>query len=246
MKQGASTPRTLVVITGASSGIGLALATGVPYDDAVVVSVSRRGGPVGESVRADLSHPSSWGAVGRCVERHLDRGGVDHAVLMHFAGRGSPHVPAIDADPAEYARSVILNGASGPSLAQAFLSACCRAGVLATAVLCSSPAATVPLPRVSHYGSGKAGMEYWVRSVTAERHAMHPRVFAVIPHAVNTPMVQELLARGEEGGPVAAALRDVAAGPGLAPADRVAQEIWQLVLDGDHDGETIAVGQVPR
>jgi hypothetical protein len=71
-------------------------------------------------------------------------------------------------------------------------------------------------------------------------------VFAVVPHAVDTPMVQQVMARGDEAGPVVAVLRRVAEGPGLATPEGVAREIWQLVQDGSHAGETIDVGAVPR
>jgi NAD(P)-dependent dehydrogenase (short-subunit alcohol dehydrogenase family) len=71
-------------------------------------------------------------------------------------------------------------------------------------------------------------------------------VFAVVPHAVDTPMVQEVLARGDDAGPVAAVLRGVAEGPGLATPEGVAREIWQLVQDGTHAGETVHIGAVPR
>jgi benzil reductase ((S)-benzoin forming) len=244
MMHDTQTAAVLVVITGASSGIGRSLGATIPYPDAIVVGVSRRGGSIGDSLSADLSDPSAWGDVRLAVERHLARRRFDRAVLLHFAGLGAPHVPAAAADPDEYARSVILNAASGPALGQAFLAACASAAVPATVVLCSSPAAMRPMPGVTHYGAGKAGMEYWVRSVAAEADGAGAVVFAVVPHAVDTPMVREVMARGADGGPVGAVLRSVAEGPGLATADDVAREIWQLVLEGDHAGEAIAVGAV--
>jgi short-subunit dehydrogenase len=52
--------RSLVWISGASSGIGGALATTVPWEAARLLGVSRRPPVVGEHVEADLAQPASW------------------------------------------------------------------------------------------------------------------------------------------------------------------------------------------
>ncbi len=59
--------KTIVWITGATSGIGEALAETVPYEGARVINISRRTHPSLESVRADLSDPRDWDIVCRAV-----------------------------------------------------------------------------------------------------------------------------------------------------------------------------------
>jgi benzil reductase ((S)-benzoin forming) len=233
---------SLVCITGASSGIGQALAESVPFDQARLLTVSRRPARTGTWVQADLSDPTQWQTVDARVRKELAAGQVDEATLMHFAGVGAPHEPAAEADPQAYVDAVLLNAASGPVLGQAFLANCRAAGVPATVVLCSSPGAALAMPGMSHYGSGKLGMEYWVRAIAAEGgHA-----FAVVPYAVDTPMVRDVISQPvEQAPPVAAILREAAERGELATAESTAAEIWDLVLGGAEPGSAIAVGAVP-
>jgi NAD(P)-dependent dehydrogenase (short-subunit alcohol dehydrogenase family) len=109
-------------------------------------------------------------------------------------------------------------------------------------VLCSSPAAAKTVPGVSHYGAGKAALQFWAAAVATEVEGW-ARVFSVIPFAVDTPMVRQTIAQ-PDATPIAAHLR-AAADPGeLASAQTTAAQIWQLVLHGTH-GEAVPVGAVP-
>ncbi len=58
----------LVFISGASSGIGLALAKAVPFE-ARIIDISRSGAPGFEHFEADLADPNSWASVGALFER---------------------------------------------------------------------------------------------------------------------------------------------------------------------------------
>jgi benzil reductase ((S)-benzoin forming) len=200
---------------------------------------------VGEWVEADLSDPASWPRVGARVAGALDAGHYDRALLMHFAGAGSPHHATVVAELEEYTASVLLNAAAGPVLGKAFISSCRTAGVPATVVLCSSPGAAEPMIGMSHYGAGKLGMEYWVRAVAEECRADDVLPFAVVPFAVDTPMVREVLERPAPGQPAAALLREAAELGELASPEATAAEIWQLVLDGVAPGAVVPVGAVP-
>jgi benzil reductase ((S)-benzoin forming) len=51
---------SIVWITGATQGIGAALARSVPYPDARVINIARRQHPDLETVQADLTDPASW------------------------------------------------------------------------------------------------------------------------------------------------------------------------------------------
>jgi len=236
---------TLVVVTGASSGIGAAIAQTVPYDDARILAVSRRPGPAGEHVAADLSDPGSWPLVADRIRTAVAAPGVTSAALMHFAGVATPHGPAARAAWEEYTAAVLLNAASGPAIGQAFLAACADRGIHATVVMCSSPAAAFPMPGMSHYGAGKQALEHWTRAIAAEHAPTGACVFAVVPFAVDTPMVRAAMQQPPDVHPVAANLRAAADRGALAAADATAREIWRLVLDGDHEGEIIPVGAVP-
>jgi benzil reductase ((S)-benzoin forming) len=54
---------TLVFISGASSGIGLAMAQAHPFDAARIIDISRRGAKGIEHHAADLSDPAAWPGV---------------------------------------------------------------------------------------------------------------------------------------------------------------------------------------
>ena len=237
-----NSPR-IVWITGASSGIGAALASAVPYEDARLICISRRPSSVGEHLAADLADPAAWEAVGEQFASALNETECDEAVLLHFSGAGGPHGPAADVEPRAYARSALLNGTCGPVLAQSFLVACRRAAVKATIVLCSSPAAAKPRPGFSHYGAGKGAAEYWVQSVAAEQPDGGARILGVIPFAVDTAMVREVMSLPADVQPqLSAHFRQKAADGELASPEQTAAEIWAVVTGDTPSGTLVPVG----
>jgi benzil reductase ((S)-benzoin forming) len=233
----------IVWISGASSGIGAAMASAVPDPDARLIGIGRRPPATGEHVSADLSRPDAWPRVATHFADVLAAGDVRSAVFVHMSGIGTPVGPVVDADPEAYTAAVLLNAASGQVLGQAFLAACERAGVRPTLVLCSSPAAAAPAPGASHYGAGKSALEYWAAAVAVEVEGWG-RVFSVVPYAVDTPMVRETIAH-PEATPIAAKLRAAAENGLLASAESTAAQIWSAVLDDTVNGAAVPVGAVP-
>jgi short-subunit dehydrogenase len=228
-------------ITGASSGIGAALRRSQPFADAQVFGVARRdcGGPA--DLRLDLARRRSWERLAAHFAEVL-RPGVANGCLLHFAGVGQPHGRAVDAELAAYTDSVLVNGPVGLIVAKAFLTAAADAGTEATVVLCSSPAAGEPLPGLSAYGAGKLAIRYWVGAVAAEGFG---RILGIVPWAVDTPMLRDAVNNASELMPVHLALREAAARGELAPADRTAQEIWDVVEGDRPSGSIVNVGAVP-
>ena len=104
-----------------------------------------------------------------------------------MAGIATPVGPVTAADADAYTAAVLVNCASGLVLGKAFLDACRSAGTDATLVVCSSPAAASPVYGASHYGAGKAALQYWAATVATE---VDSRVLCVVPYAVDTPMVR--------------------------------------------------------
>ncbi|MGH9269281.1 MAG: SDR family NAD(P)-dependent oxidoreductase, partial [Acidimicrobiales bacterium] len=62
-------PRALIWISGASSGIGEALASTAPWEPARIVGISRRPSPAPEDLLVDLADPASWPRVARSFEQ---------------------------------------------------------------------------------------------------------------------------------------------------------------------------------
>jgi benzil reductase ((S)-benzoin forming) len=234
----------VVWISGASSGIGAALAESVPFAGARLIGISRRPSAAGEHVEADLSRPETWSRIAAHFREVLGQGEARAAVFLHMAGVATPAGPAVDADAAAYTDAVLLNAASGLVLGKAFLGACRDAGAAATLVVCSSPAASATIYGASHYGAAKSALQYWAATVAAEVDGS-ARVFSVIPFAVDTPMVRATIALPDGATPISGKLREAAEHGELASPEATAAQIWELVLDGATHGRAVPVGAVP-
>ena len=159
-------------------------------------------------------------------------------------GVATPIGPVVDADPDAYTRAVLLNTASGQVMGTTFLDACRNSGTPATLVLCSSPAAAMPVYGASHYGAGKSALQYWAAAVATETEGW-ARIFSVVPYAVDTPMVRTTIAQPPGATPVAERLRAAAERGDLATPEATAGQIWDLVLDDTTHGSAVPVGAVP-
>jgi NAD(P)-dependent dehydrogenase (short-subunit alcohol dehydrogenase family) len=233
----------LAIITGASSGIGAALTQTAPPDVDALVGVCRRPPPRGRHHATDLGDPASWAPLLGAIEAAVAQG-PSAAVLLHFAGTMEPTGSVVAVTPDDVAGALTLNAVAGPVLGAGFLQACAAAGVPATVVLCSSPAASAARPGAAHYCAGKAALETWARVAAQELQlaGSSARVLAVVPWGVDTPMVRAAMAAGPDL-PLAEVFRTRAARGELADPLDTAREIWALV-DGDAEPVT-AVGAVP-
>jgi len=225
----------LVIVTGGSSGIGRAVVEAVPWRDARVVDVSRRGCPGITTWQADLADPGTWPEIGRRIEREVGAFTGEHAVLVHAAGTLEPIGFAGEVDAGAYRCNVLLNAAVPQVLGDAFLRGVGRNRARATLLMISSGAASSPYPGWTGYCAGKPAVDQWVRTAGAEQahRGGRCRVLAVAPGVVATamqeqiratdardfPEVERFVALQEEG-----QLRD--------PAD-VARDLWALVQRED-------------
>ncbi len=110
-------------------------------------------------------------------------------------------------------------------------------------MLCSSPAAAKTVPGISHYGAGKAALQFWAAAAAIEVNGW-AGVFSVVPFADDTPIVRETISHPELT-PIAVHLREAAARGELASAESTATQIWELVLNGTAHGEVVPVGDIP-
>lgn len=150
---------TLIWISGASSGIGKALADNVPWDGSRIIDISRRGARGVEHVEADLSDPGSWPTVGRSFQRELAGFSGERVIFVHAAGSVQPIGFAGEVDTGEYTRNVLLNSAAGQVLGHAFLAAAKDIDAERHLVMISSGAASLVGAGWSSYGAGKAALD---------------------------------------------------------------------------------------
>jgi benzil reductase ((S)-benzoin forming) len=223
--------RALVWISGASSGIGAALAATVPFD-AEVVDFSRRGGTPGtHHVAVDLADPGSWCLVEQDFARRLSSFTGDRVVFVHNAGTLTPLGLADEVDSAAYTRNVLLNSAAAQVLGHYFLQAVADLDCDQHLLMISSGAAQRPYEGESSYCAGKAAMDQWVRVVGREQDRRIPgcRVVAIAPGIVDTAMQDEIRATDVHAFPQAQRFRDLWHNGGLSQPEEAARAIWSVL-----------------
>ncbi|NWF93026.1 MAG: SDR family oxidoreductase [Syntrophaceae bacterium] len=199
------------IVTGAGRGIGRAIALAFARQGASVVVTSRTFSEIEETaaqvralgsqalaIQADVSSQSN---VNKIVEQTIQAiGTVD--ILVNNAGVQGPIGSIDDNDADHWIRTVMIN------LIGTFL--CCRA-VLAVMmkqqrgkiINLSGGGATSPRPNFSAYASSKAALVRFTETLAEEVKPFNIQVNAIAPGAINTRMLDEVLAAGDAAGEVA-------------------------------------------
>ena len=234
----------LVLITGASSGIGAALATSVPFP-ALVVDISRSGPPQGSGIRhiaADLSLPDEWRRVGDSIVGLVAEHDPGRAVLIHNAGTLTPIGFAGEVDSEAYVANVMLNSASGQVLGHHFLRAAAGRSGTFDLVMITSGAARSVYAGWSSYGAGKAALDQWVRTVGAEQaHRGGVRVIAIAPGVVSTQMQAEIRDTDRSDFPEVARFHDLHDRGRLITPEEAASRIWNTIETEVEPGSVVDV-----
>lgn len=237
----------LIWITGASSGLGAALAATVPFP-ARVVDISRSGGTAGtEHLRADLADPASWSAVAEHFRDELGRFDGQRVALLHSAGVIEPVGFAGEVDDDAYHTNVLVNSAAPQALGHAFLSALGASSFTGRAdlVMLSSGAAKRPYPGWSAYSAGKAAIEAWVTATGEEQRARgnRCRVMAVAPGVVATPMQEAIREASERDFPNVKRFHELHETGQLRAPEDAAADVWTLIERGFDNGAVVDVRQ---
>ncbi|GAA1541501.1 SDR family NAD(P)-dependent oxidoreductase [Kribbella lupini] len=219
--------QTLVWISGASAGIGAALAANLPWPDCRVVDLSRRGGGSAEHFPVDLADPTQWHRVERHFADELAGFDGERVVFVHNAGTVVPIGPAGEVDAAAYTQSVLLNSAAPQVLGRAFLAATAGLACEKHLVMLTSGAAKKPYAGWSAYNAGKAAVDHWVRTVGLEPNGV--RVVAVAPGVVDTAMQGEIRKVDEQAFPSVERFRELSRTGGLSTPEEAAAGIWALL-----------------
>jgi benzil reductase ((S)-benzoin forming) len=235
---------SLVWISGASSGIGAALAASIPYSGARLINLSRRAG-AGEHFAVDLSDPSDWVRVEQHFVDELAGFAGERVVFIHNAGTVVPIGPADAVDPEAYTRAVLLNSAAPQVLGRAFLRATAELSCEKHLVLLSSGAASTAYAGWSSYNAGKAATDHWVRTVGAEQGANGCRVIAVAPGVVDTAMQGEIRAVGVHEFPAVERFRELKESGSLVSPEQAAHGIWSLFDRDFPNGSVLDLRKLP-
>jgi benzil reductase ((S)-benzoin forming) len=230
----------LVFITGASAGIGRALAEAVPFE-ARVLNLSRRPG-AGVHVPVDLADPRGWEAAEAAIAREVKGFAGDRLVLIHSAGTLEPigFVGEVDRD--AYRRQVLLNSAAGQVLGEAFLRCTRESRARRDLVMLTSGASWSVFEGWSGYCAGKAGLDHWVRVAAAEQR-LRPngcRLLSLAPGIIETAMQEQIRATDARAFPKVEWFRETFALGKSRPPGNVAPEIWSVLERDDlESGSTI-------
>ena len=179
------------LITGGSSGIGLALARALREDGYELTLVARRPEPLEEAAQAlgALAVPANLGDPDECVRvvaAHAERhGGMD--VLVNCAGIGIGGSFA-DQDTKKIALQVDVNLQATLVVTRESLPLLrvSRGRVITLA----SIAGTIPTPGLAVYGATKAALIAWTSSLNREEEENGVRATAISPGFVATRMTE--------------------------------------------------------
>jgi NAD(P)-dependent dehydrogenase (short-subunit alcohol dehydrogenase family) len=189
----------VIIVTGASRGIGASAAEALAKAGATVVLAARDGAlteqvarSIGPSASAQACDVSDYAAFAALVEQTRSRfGKLD--ILVNNAGVIDPIARIEDSDPAAWARNIQINLVGAYHAIRAVLP-----GMLATGdgtiINLSSGAAIRPLEGWSSYCSGKAGLHMLTRAIALETLGKGIRVFGFQPGTTDTDMQVQIRA----------------------------------------------------
>jgi NAD(P)-dependent dehydrogenase (short-subunit alcohol dehydrogenase family) len=235
----------VIIVTGASRGIGAAAAAALATAGATVVLTARDGKLAGEVARSigasasaqacDVSDYPAFEAV--VAETRSRFGRLD--ALINNAGVIEPIASIADSDPAAWARNIAINLTGAYHAVRAVLPGMLAAGG-GTVVNVSSGAAIRPLEGWSAYCSAKAGLHMLTRAIAQETAGRGIRVFGFQPGTTDTDM--QVLIRASGVNPVSRIPRG-----NLTPVAHPAAAIVYLcsAAADDLNGQEFSLGDEP-
>jgi 3-oxoacyl-[acyl-carrier protein] reductase len=197
------------IVTGGSRGLGRAIASRFVEAGASVLLVARDGQPLedaraalaaraapGQRVLAlpgDVSDPAT--AVAAAARAKEAFGGV--TILVNNAGVYGPLGPLEETDWGEWERAVRVNLLGTVLFCRALVPGM-RNRRYGKIVNLSGGGATSPLPRFTAYAASKAAVVRFTETLAEELREASVDVNAVAPGALNTRLLDEVLAAGPE------------------------------------------------
>jgi NAD(P)-dependent dehydrogenase (short-subunit alcohol dehydrogenase family) len=197
------------LITGASMGLGLAIARAYVEAGANVIICARTHGPLDEAlsvltdlaaegqvvaaVTGDVADPAD---ADRLVAAGVERLG-QLQVLVNNAGVYGPKGAIDEVEWGPWAEAIRVNLLGSVLMARAVLPHF-RAQRYGKIVQLSGGGATAPLPRISAYAASKAAVVRFAETLAEEVRGTGIDVNSIAPGALNTRLLQEVLEAGPD------------------------------------------------
>lgn len=198
-------PTHLYIITGASRGMGAAMAEQLLADDNRLLCISRHANPAlevltrknPESVtqwEMDLAQPEFAAARLKVWLDSLDAAEIKSATLINNAGVIPAIAPLRSSDPAELARAIRVGLEAPLLLTAAFLQASQNWMMPRKVLNISSGLGRRPMASQAAYCAAKAGMDHFTRGLALDEASQvnGARVCSLAPGVIDTDMQVQL------------------------------------------------------
>jgi benzil reductase ((S)-benzoin forming) len=231
---------TLVFISGASSGIGLAMAQAHPFEAARIIDISRRGAQGIEHHVADLSDPAAWPGVAALFMKEMQGFRGERVVFVHSAGTLEPMGYAGEVDAEAYTRQVLLNAAAPQVLGCAFVRAARETEAPCFFLNVGSGAGHNTYRGWSAYCAGKAAADHWVRTVGLEQSERgHCHLVSIAPGIIETAMQEQIRATSQSDFPDVERFRALHSEGALRSPEEAARDLWGILDRGLENGAVL-------
>ncbi len=197
------------IITGANQGLGLEIARAYVIAGADVFICAREGSRLeqaqrelaklarpGRKVEAETADVSKWADIDRLMTKARQRFPHLH-ILVNNAGVYGPKGLIEDVDWDEWMKAVEINLFGSIMMCRAILPYF-KAQQYGKIVQLSGGGATNPLPKISAYAVSKAAIVRFVETLAEEVRGDLIDVNAIAPGALNTRLLDEVLAAGPD------------------------------------------------
>lgn len=237
----------LVVVVGASSGIGSGFADSARDSGAIVRTCSRSGRSTDAHLSLDLSLTDSWTTLASWLDDIIGQQTWGQIILVHSAATIQPIGLAGTIDLQEASAAAILNSVSPLIVGNAFLAAVAKHGGSsqdARLIQISSGAGKRPFSGWSMYCAAKAGVDLWVRTAGAEQVELgtNTKVLSIGPGVVATAMQESIRQSEVADFPAVEQFRAMNDEGALADPDEVGAKLFRIsVGDQWESGDVVDI-----
>jgi NAD(P)-dependent dehydrogenase (short-subunit alcohol dehydrogenase family) len=224
------TERAIAVVTGGTSGVGMAIAAALEARGLTVVAVGRSA----PAYATDVSDPDSVTRLQEAVTRDLGA----PTVLVNAAGMFGPISLIVDSDPGDWIKTVMVDLVGAYLTCRAFVPAMIEGGW--GRVVNVSSAASLHPPGIlnSAYGTSKTGLNQFTRHLAAELAGTGVTANVIHPGDLKTEMWADIRDQVDALGEIAADYAgwvDWVGGTGGDPVEKAAKLVLD-VIDSDVTG----------